>query len=387
MWLYWEENMKYTLIATSTFGLEAVVAGELKELGYYDLKLENGKVTFCGDEMDIVTCNLWLRTADRVLIKMAEFKAESFEELFQGTLSVDWGSLMPEDAFMHVTGKSVKSKLHSVPDCQSIVKKAVVESMKKKYSRERFYETGVEYKIEVGILKDIVTLTVDTSGEGLHKRGYRENSGAAPMKETLAAALVLLSKWESSKVLADPMCGSGTIVIEAALIAKNIAPGLNRSFISEKWDIIPKHLWDDLRKHAKNVINDKEFRILASDLDGRVIKTARVNAKKAGVEKYVAFQKIPLQDFSSSKKCGFIISNPPYGERLGEVREVEKLYRDMGNVFFNLKDWSYFIITAHNDFEKYFGKKSDKNRKLYNGRLKCYYYQYFAKNKNIHKSI
>ncbi|MFL0194123.1 class I SAM-dependent RNA methyltransferase [Clostridium sp. WILCCON 0269] len=370
--------MDYTLIATSTFGLEAVVAKELKELGYDDLKLENGKVTFYGDEMDIVTCNLWLRTADRVLIKMAEFKAESFEELFQGTLSIDWGNLMPEDAFMHVTGKSVKSKLHSVPDCQSIVKKAVVEAMKKKYNKERFHETGSEYKIEVGILKDIVTLTVDTSGEGLHKRGYRENSGGAPIKETLAAALVLLSKWEPSRILADPMCGSGTIAIEAALIGKNIAPGLNRSFVSEKWSIIPSHLWEDLRKHAGNAINNNELRILASDIDGRVIKTARANAKKAGVEEYVVFQKIPVQKFSSSKKHGFIISNPPYGERLGEIKEVENLYRDMGEIFSHLKDWSYFIITAHDDFEKYFGKKSHKNRKLYNGRLKCYYYQYFG---------
>lgn len=370
--------MEYTLIATSTFGLEAVVAGELKELGYDNLKLENGKVTFCGDEMDIVTCNLWLRTADRVLIKMSEFKAESFEELFQGTLSVDWGNIMLEDAFMHVTGKSIKSKLHSVPDCQSIVKKAVVEAMKRKYNRERFHETGVEYKIEVGILKDRVTLTLDTSGEALHKRGYRENSGGAPIKETLAAALVLLSKWNPSQILADPMCGSGTIAIEAALIARNMAPGLNRSFVSEKWDIVPHSLWQDLRKHAQNSINSNDFRILASDIDGRVIKTARANAKKAGVEDYIAFQKMPLKKFSSSKKYGFIISNPPYGERLGEKKEVENLYKDMGEVFSRLENWSYFIITAHTEFEKYFGRKSHKNRKLYNGRLKCYYYQYFG---------
>lgn len=370
--------MDYTLIATATFGLESVVAKELKELGYDNLKIENGKVTFEGDEMDIVTCNLWLRTADRVLIKMAEFKAETFEELFQGTKELDWGSLMPQDAYMHVTGKSVKSKLHSVPDCQSIVKKAVVEAMKRKYNLESFTEYGAEYKIEVGILKDIVTLTVDTSGEGLHKRGYRENSGGAPIKETLAAALVLLSNWDTSRVLADPMCGSGTIAIEAALIAKNIAPGLKRRFVSEDWDVIPKELWADLRKHARNSINDKEFKILASDIDGWVIKTAMKNAKKAGVSDYIAFQKLPMQSFSSQKKCGVIISNPPYGERLGEVQEVEKLYKDMGEVFSKLQDWSYFIITAHEGFEKHFGRKSDKNRKLYNGRLKCYYYQYLG---------
>lgn len=368
--------MDFTLIATSTFGLEAVVAKELKELGYDDLKVENGRVTFEGDEMDIVTCNLWLRTADRVLIKMAEFKAESFEELFQGTLKVNWEEIMPQDAYMHVTGKSIKSKLHSVPDCQGIVKKAVVEAMKRKYNLERFTEYGAEYKIEVGILKDIVTLTLDTSGEGLHKRGYRENSGGAPIKETLAAAMVLLSKWNPDIQLADPMCGSGTIAIEAAMIGKNMAPGLKRKFVSEEWDIIPKDLWSDLRKHARNSINNKEFNILCSDIDGWVIKTARANAKKAGVADYISFQRIPMQDFSSSKRGGFIITNPPYGERLGEIKEVERLYKDMGRVFSKLDNWSYFVITAHEKFEALFGRKADKNRKLYNGKIKCYYYQY-----------
>lgn len=370
--------MNYTLIATSTFGLESVVASELKELGYDDLKVENGKVTFEGDERDIVTCNMWLRTSDRILIKMAEFKAETFEDLFQGTLAVDWGSIMPVNAFMHVSGKSVKSTLFSVPDCQSIVKKAIVEAMKRKYKTEWFSEDGPEYKIEIGILKDIATVTLDTSGSGLHKRGYRENAGGAPIKETLGAALVLLSKWEPSRILADPMCGSGTIAIEAALIGKNIAPGLNRTFISEQWDIIPKSIWDESRKYATNAINNKEFKILASDMDGRVIRTAMENAKKAGVENYINFQKMPMQNFSSKKRYGFIITNPPYGERLGEIKEVEKLYKDMGEVFQNLRDWSYFVITAHSEFQRHFGKDADKNRKLYNGRLKCYYYQYFG---------
>lgn len=372
--------MEYTLIATSTFGLEKVVADELRELGYEDLKVENGKVTFEGDEMDIVTCNMWLRTADRVLIKMGEFKAESFEELFQGTLQINWGEIIPIDGFMHVTGKSVKSKLFSVPDCQSIVKKAVVESMKEKYNVEKFPEDGAEYKIEVGILKDIVTLTLDTSGQGLHKRGYRENSGEAPMKETLAAALVLLSDWEPSKVLADTFCGSGTIAIEAAMIAKNIAPGLNRHFVSENWDIIPKDLWEDIRRHAKNSINKKEFKILASDINLRVLRTAMANAKKAGVEDCINFQKLDVKEFSSKKRCGVIISNPPYGERLGESKEAEELYKTMGKVYRNLNEWSYFVITSNDNFEKCFGRKADKNRKLYNGRLKCYYYQYFGEN-------
>ncbi|AAO35054.1 class I SAM-dependent RNA methyltransferase [Clostridium tetani] len=370
--------MDYTLIATATFGLEKVVADELRELGYEDLIIENGKVTFQGSEMDIVTCNMWLRTADRVLIKMAEFKAESFEELFQGTLKVEWGDIIPETGFMHVTGKSVKSKLFSVPDCQSITKKAVVESMKRKYNKEMFSEDGATYKIEVAILKDIVTLTLDTTGPGLHKRGYREFAGEAPLKETLAAALVLLSKWEPSRILADPFCGSGTIPIEAAMIGKNIAPGLNRNFVSEDWDIIPKNLWQDMRKYARNSINDKEFRILASDINGRVLKTARDNAEKAGVADYIAFQRMDMKEFRNKKRYGFIITNPPYGERIGNAKEVENLYEDMGRTFQELKDWSYFVITSYEDFENCFGEKSDKNRKLYNGRIKCYYYQYFG---------
>lgn len=370
--------MEYTLIATATFGLEKVVADELRELGYDDLTIENGKVTFQGSEMDIVTCNMWLRTADRVLIKMAEFKAESFEELFQGTLKVEWGDIIPETGFMHVVGKSVKSKLFSVLDCQSITKKAVVESMKRKYNKEVFPENGATYKIEVAILKDIVTLTLDTTGPGLHKRGYREFAGEAPLKETLAAALVLLSKWEPSRILADPFCGSGTIAIEAAMIGKNIAPGINRSFVSEGWDIIPKKLWEDMRKYARNSINDKEFRILASDINGRVLKTARDNAEKAGVADYIAFQRMDMKEFRNKKRYGFIITNPPYGERMGNAKEIENLYKDMGEVFQQLKDWSYFVITSYEDFEKCFGEKSDKNRKLYNGRIKCYYYQYFG---------
>lgn len=370
--------MEYTLIATATFGLEKVVADELKELGYDDLKIENGKVTFVGDERDIVTCNMWLRTADRVLIKMAEFKAESFEELFQGTLEVEWGKYISEDGFMHVTGKSVKSKLFSVPDCQSIVKKAVIEAMKREYSMTWFAEDGPEYKIEVGILKDIVTLTLDTSGAGLHKRGYREKAGEAPLKETLAAALVLLSKWDNSRILADPMCGSGTILIEAALIGKNIAPGLNRSFAAEQWDIIPLNMWEEVRKHARNCINKDEFRLLGSDINGRILQTARNNAEKAGVDEYISFQKMPMEEFRSKKKYGVIITNPPYGERLSNSKEVEKLYKNMGEVYSNLTDWSYFALTSYEDFEKFFGRKSDKNRKLYNGRLKCYYYQYLG---------
>lgn len=368
--------MDFELIATATFGLESVVAKELKELGYEDLKVENGKVTFTGDEYDIVTTNIWLRTADRVLLKVAEFKAESFEELFQGTLKVDWGEIIAQNGKMHVIGKSVKSKLHSVPDCQSIVKKAVVEGMRNKYHVDWFEEDGPVYKIEVAILKDIVTLSIDTSGAGLHKRGYREMAGEAPIKETLAAALVLLSNWKPERQLADPFCGSGTIPIEAALIAKNIAPGLNRSFVSEEWHIIPKNIWEDTRNHARNQINDLEFRILASDIDGRVLRTARDNAARAGLSDYIAFQRLPAEEFSSKKKNGVIICNPPYGERIGDSKIVDDIYRNLGKLFKELADWSFYVITSNEDFQKSFGLKADKNRKLYNGRLQCYYYQY-----------
>lgn len=374
--------MDYTLIATTTFGIEAVTAGELKALGYEDLKTDNGRVTFQGDEMDIAICNTWLRTADRVLIKAAEFNAESFEELFQGTLSVDWGEIIPVNGKMHVTGKSIKSKLFSVPDCQSIVKKAVVQAMKRSYNREWFEEDGPVYKIEVGILKDIVTLTIDTTGAGLHKRGYRELAGAAPLKETLAAALVLISKWEPSRVLADLFCGSGTIPIEAALIGKNIAPGLKRKFVCEDWPTMDKEIWQQVREGALKSIRNDDFTIYGSDIDGRVLKTARENAQKAGVDNFISFQKLPMQDFSSKKKYGVVISNPPYGERLGEQEEVAELYSELGELYERLNSWSFYVLTSHPDFQKHFKMKADKNRKLYNGRIQCYYYQYIQQIQN-----
>lgn len=368
--------MQYDLIATSTFGIEAITAGELKKLGYGNVTIENGRVTFKGEEKDIAITNMWLRTADRVLIKMAEFRAESFEELFQGTIAVDWWKFIPENGKMHVTGKSVKSKLFSVPDCQSIVKKAVIESMKKKYKKEVFPEDGPIYKIEVGILKDIVTLTIDTSGPGLHKRGYREEAGEAPLKETLAAALVLVSQWTPDRYLFDPFCGSGTIPIEAALIGRNMAPGLKRSFVSETWPNIKKRIWEEVRQEAENAVNDLEFVIYGSDMDGRILKTARQNAIKAGVDEFTNFQKLPVEEFSSKKRNAFIITNPPYGERLGEEKQVRKLYERLGELYRELPDWSFFILTSYYEFEKCFRRKADKNRKLYNGRLQCYYYQY-----------
>lgn len=368
----------YTLIATSSFGLESVVAEELRNLGYQNLIIENGRVSYAGNEEDIVRSNIWLRTADRVLIKMAEFKATDFDALFHGALNIAWENIIPVNGKMHVTGKSVRSKLASVRDCQAIVKKSVIKAMNRKYRLSQFPETGPLYKIEVSLLKDIATITIDTTGQGLHKRGYREEAGEAPLRENLAAALVLLSRWNPDRILADPMCGSGTIPIEAALIGRNIAPGIKRSFVSESWQNIPKQIWDSARSEARLKEHKAIFRILASDNDERVLKKARENAVKAGVSDYIAFQRLQVDQFSSHKKYGCIICNPPYGERLGESKEVGRLFRSMGDVFSRFDTWSLFILNSHTDFETYFGRKSTKNRKLYNGNIKCYFYEYFG---------
>jgi putative N6-adenine-specific DNA methylase len=368
----------YTLIATSSFGLESIVAQELRTLGYNGLFLENGKVTFTGNEEDIAHCNIWLRTADRILIKMAEFKATDFDELFQGTHDILWEDMIPVTGKMHVTGKSVRSKLASVRDCQAIVKKSVIKAMNRRYHLTQFPETGPLYKIEISLLKDLATITVDTTGAGLHKRGYREEAGEAPLRENLAAALVLLSRWNPDRILADPLCGSGTIPIEAALIGKNIAPGIKRSFVSESWQNIPKKIWDEVRLDARTKEHHVTFRILASDNDGRVLKKARENASKAGVGDLIVFQRLPVEEFRSHKKYGCIVCNPPYGERIGDSKEVERLYRSMGQALLHLNTWSLFILTAHPEFEAFFGRKSNKNRKLYNGDIKCYLYEYFG---------
>ena len=371
----------YDLIATSTFGIESITAKELRALGYEDLKIENGKVTFEGDEMDIAISNIHLRTADRVLIKMAEFEARSFEELFQGTKKVEWSKIIPIDGVMHVVGKSIKSTLYSVPDCQSIVKKAIVNSMSESYGVEQFSESGPVYKIEVSILKDIVTLTIDTTGPGLHKRGYRELAGAAPLKETLAASMLLISRWNDEFELIDPFCGSGTILIEAAMIAQNIAPGVNRTFVCETWPSISKDVFESVREGARRSEKHKDISIIGYDIDYRVLKVAMENAKKAGVDKYIKFQKRDFMEFSTSRKHGFIVSNPPYGERIGEEKVLPLIYKHMGNMKKKLESWDFNILTSFEPFEKTVGVKSTKNRKLYNGKIKCYYYQYFDNDK------
>lgn len=370
---------KLQLIAVSTFGTEAITARELKKLGYFDQKVEDGKITFSGDETAICRTNIWLRTASRVLLKIGEFKALTFDELFEQTKALPWDEFIPENAEFPVEGYSIDSKLFSVSDCQAIVKKAIVEKLKQRYKCEWFQEDGPRYGIEIAILKDKVTLTINTSGAGLHKRGYRKLVGGAPIKETLAAAMILISHWNKDRILIDPFCGSGTIPIEAALIGKNIAPGLGREFDAEKWSFVPQNLWDDARDEAYDMINeDQELRIHGSDIDEDAMSIARYHAKKAGVDDAIHLQRLPVADLSSRYKYGVIICNPPYGERLGEQDYVESLYREMGKVFKKLDSWSYYVITSNLEFEKFFGQKADKKRKLYNGRLLCNYFQYFG---------
>ena len=366
------------LVATSAFGTESIVALELKKLGVNGTRIENGRVYFQGDYSTIVKTNLWLRCAERVMIILGEFRAEDFGELFEGTKSLNWEEIIPENGIMHVVGKSVKSKLHSVPDCQSIVKKAIVESMKRKYKREKFSEDGPLFKIEISMLKDIATLSIDSSGPGLHKRGYRLSQGDAPIKETLASSIIHLSRWTPDRPFIDPMCGSGTFAIEAACLAKNIAPGLNRNFASEGWPQIPGKLWENHRVEARDLILTPSLDISGFDIDKKVFKAAEMNAAEAGVSDYIIFQKKPVTELSSKKKYGCIICNPPYGERMDGGGRINDLYRDMGEAFSRLDSWSFFILTAFENFEKAFGRKSDRNRKLYNGKLKTYLYEYFG---------
>lgn len=370
---------KIELIAPTLFGIESVAAKEIRSLGYEGIKVEDGKVTFIGDISAICKANMWIRSAERIYVKIGEFEASTFDELFEGVRSLPWEEWIPENGQFPVDGYSLKSNLHSIPDCQSIIKKAVVERLKKKYKKEWFDENGPLYKIKFSLMKDKAVLMIDTSGEGLHKRGYRAMSNIAPLRETLASAMIMLSDWRYDRPLIDPFCGSGTIPIEAALIGANIAPGLNRKFTSEKWGQIPKELWLDTRKEAHSLIKmDVELNIRGYDIDESAVKLSINNAHKAGVNQYVKFAKKPLKDLRTDDMYGILICNPPYGERMGEIQEVEKLYREMGRVFTSLNTWSYYIITSHENFEKLFGKKATKRRKLYNGMIKTTYYQYFG---------
>lgn len=370
---------KVELIATATFGLESIVAEEVRSLGYQDVIIENGKVQFTADISAIPRTNLWLRTADRVRLKIGEFRASTFDELFEETKALPWADWIPVDATFPVDGKSIKSTLFSVSDCQAIVKKAVVESLKKTYKQDWFEERGPLYKIEVALLKDVVTLTIDTSGTGLHKRGYREQIGTAPIKETMAAALIYLSRWKPDRVFLDPFCGSGTIPIEAAMIGQNIAPGMNREFASENWPIIPKTVWREARAETHDLAQyDRKLEIIGTDIDDEVLKVARGNAIEAGVEDQIHFQRMGINELRTKKKYGYLICNPPYGERLGDWKQVERLYRDFGQVCSSLDTWSFYVITSDEEFESHFGRTASKKRKLYNGNIKVDYYQFFG---------
>ena len=370
---------KVELIATTTFGLEAVTKRELIDLGIENIEVENGKVTFQGNLRDIPRANLWLRTAERVLIKMGEFKALTFDELFESTKALPWEDWIPEDGNFIVDGKSIKSKLFSISDSQRIVEKAVVERLKQKYNVDWFEKTGPRFRIEVGLLKDIATLTIDTSGEGLHKRGYRDRAGDAPIKETLAAAMIQLSYWNKDRVLLDPFCGSGTILIEAAMIGKNIAPGLDRKFDAENWDVIPKNFWSEEKIKAKKLIDHgAQLHLLGADTDKRSILRARDNAANIGLEDDIAFFMKDMRDIDLQDEYGVVITNPPYGERMGEREVVELLYKDFGKKFRELSTWSIYVITSNEKFEALYGKKADRKRKLYNGRIKVDYYQFYG---------
>ncbi|WP_373599682.1 THUMP domain-containing class I SAM-dependent RNA methyltransferase [Paraclostridium bifermentans] len=371
----------YTLVTPCFFGIEKILKNEITNLGYEIIKTEDGRVTYKTDEKGIAMSNIWLRTAERVLLKVAEFEAKTFNDLFENTKAINWAKYIPYGGEFPVSkASSIKSKLFSTSDIQAIVKKAVVESLKISYQEDGMLpETKEKYPIQVFIHKDIVTLAIDTSGMALHKRGYREVSTKAPLRETMASAMVQLTPWQPGRTLVDPMCGSGTIVIEAAMLGLNMAPGLNREFVAEKWSTMDKKIWWDVRKDAFGKMNDDvDFKIYGYDIDKEAVMIARQNAELAGVEDYVEFKVFNAKNFESEEKFGFIITNPPYGERLEDKQTVKKLYKDLGYAFKELKTWSYYMVTSYEDFENAFNKKATKKRKLYNGRLKTYIYQYIG---------
>jgi putative N6-adenine-specific DNA methylase len=369
----------FELIATCPMGLEAVVARELKELGYEGVRVENGRVIFPGTIADICRTNLWLRTADRVLVKMGEFEARTFDELFEGTKALDWPDWIPGDGEFPVEGRSQKSQLSSVPACQGIVKKAIVEKMKERYHTEWFPEDGGRYVIEVSLLNDRAMLTLDTTGPSLHKRGYRKLVTEAPLKETMAAAIIQLSRWRPHRPLYDPFCGSGTFAVEAALIGWNIAPGLRRSFNGEAWPIIGRDAWESAREEAYDAVKDDiPLQIAGSDIDPKAIEVAEASAKSAGLGNEIRFRTLPISKVKPEGEYGCMVTNPPYGERLGDAKEAEKVLRELGFSAARLPDWSFFALSPSKNLEHYFGRPADKKRKLYNGRIECQLYQYLG---------
>ena len=372
---------KIELVAPCHFGLEAVLKKEILNLGYEIVRVEDGRVTFAGDEDAICRANIFLRTAERILLKVGQLHAVTFDELFEGIKALPWENYIPSDGkFWVAKASSVKSKLFSPSDIQSIVKKAIVERLKGVYSLQWFPETGAEYPIRISFMKDEAVVCLDTTGLSLHKRGYRTMVSKAPIKETLAAALLMLTPWHKDRILVDPFCGSGTFPIEAAMMAANIAPGMNRSFTAEKWtNFVGRKYWYGAIDEANDLVDDQiETDIQGYDIDGDIIKAARQNAREAGVDHLIHFQQRPLSELSHPKKYGFIVSNPPYGERLEEKSHLPALYTEIGDRFRELDSWSMYLITSYEDAEKYIGKKAAKNRKIYNGMLKTYYYQFLG---------
>ena len=371
----------YELIAPCHFGMEAVLKREIQDLGYEICLVEDGRVTFLGDDEAICRANVFLRTAERVLLKAGSFRAETYEELFQGTRALPWEEWVPKDGRFWVTkASSIKSRLFSPSDIQRVMKKAMVERMKQKYGLSLFPETGSSYPVRVFLYKDQVTVGIDTSGDSLHKRGYRTLASRAPITETLAAALILLTPWKGNRIFVDPFCGSGTFPIEAAMMAAHMAPGMNRSFTAEQWTgLIPRKRWYDAVDEAEEMVDlQVETDIQGYDIDGEIVKAARANAEAAGVGKLIHFQQRAVRQLRHPKKYGFLVTNPPYGERLEEKENLPALYREIGERFRALDSWSAYIITAYEDAEKYIGRKADKNRKIYNGMMKTYFYQFLG---------
>ena len=387
--------MELQLTVPTLFGIESVAADEIRDLGYRDVQVEDGRVSFRGDESAICRCNLWLRTAERVQIKMGDFKAYSFDELFEGVKALPWHEILPVNAVFPVSGHCLSSKLYSVPDCQAIIKKAIVEEMKPVYRKSQFPEDGGMYRIQFNIIRDRAILCIDTSGAGLHKRGYREDSNLAPIKETLAAGMVRLARWRPGFGLWDPLCGSGTIVIEAALMMLNMAPGMHRSFAAESWPNLNRNQWEQARSEAADAVKQSNrfeggegILLAGSDIDKHAVDMARLNAKRANVSKYTKFFRMAAREIGPNHsrfpelgiampQKGSIICNPPYAERMSEKDEAAAIFKEMGSAFAHFNEWNWYIINAHEEFERYFGRKADKKRKLYNGMIRCNLYQYF----------
>ena len=374
--------MKFELVATCLFGLEHLLGEEIDKLGYTRTSTINGRVSFLGDSEAVALANVFLRYAERVYIKVGSFRAQSFEELFEGTRALSWERFIGKNDAFPVKGHAIKSKLHSVPDCQAIIKKAIVRSLSVPYGISVFPEDGIKYQVEFFILNDEATLMIDTSGEPLHKRGYRREANAAPIRETLAAAIAATSRPREDVLLWDPMCGSGTIAIEAAMIMRNVAPGMKRRFAAEAYPFIDAELWQNARDEAREGITPSDFVAFASDIDDSALKIAKDNAYRAGVLNSLRIFKQDARTIGAPGRRGTIVTNPPYGERLGTLVEVEELYREIGIHFRSLAPWQVYVITSHDGFERLYGKRADKVRKLYNGMIPCYLYQFFKNDKS-----